>query len=88
MTGGTNSVDFPTTLNAYLSNYQDSTKADAFISKITSNGNQLMYSSYYGTDQYDQSYFVEIGNNNFLHVNNLIFNGYYRKKTWCYISFK
>ncbi|MDC0204233.1 gliding motility-associated C-terminal domain-containing protein [Flavobacteriales bacterium] len=68
VTGGTNSADFPTTTNAYLTNYQDSTKADAFISKIASNGNQLMYSSYYGTDQYDQSYFVEIGSNNSIYL--------------------
>jgi len=68
VTGGTNSADFPTTINAYLNNYQDSTKADAFISKITSDGNQLIYSSYYGTDQYDQSYFVEIGNNNSIYL--------------------
>ena len=45
--------------------YSDS---DAFISKITSNGNQLMHSSFYGTDQYDQSYFVEIGSNNSIYL--------------------
>ena len=61
VTGGTNSDNFPTTNNAYLNNYQDSIKADAFIAKINSQGTQLISSSYYGTEEYDQSYFVEIG---------------------------
>lgn len=61
VTGGTNSSDFPTTTNSYQSSYQDSIRADAFITKISSNGNQILSSSYFGTNQYDQSYFVEIG---------------------------
>ena len=64
VTGGTNSVNFPTTANSYLTNYQDSIRADAFISKISYNGTQILYSSYYGTAEYDQSYFVELGSNN------------------------
>ena len=61
VTGGTNSANFPTTTGAYQNTYQDSIKADAFVTKISSNGAQLLASSYFGTNYYDQSYFVEIG---------------------------
>ena len=44
VTGGTNSSDFPTTTNSYQSSYQDSIRADAFITKISSNG-CLLYTS-------------------------------------------
>ena len=61
VTGGTTSSDFPITANTYQTVHQDSLRADAFISLINSEGSQLLSSSYYGTEQYDQSYFVEIG---------------------------
>jgi len=61
VTGGTTSTDFPITATAYQTLHQDSVKADAFISLINSEGTQILSSSYYGTEQYDQSYFVEIG---------------------------
>ena len=64
VTGGTNSTNFPTTSGAYLTAYQDSLKADAFITLINSSGSQILSSSYYGTDEYDQSYFVELGSTN------------------------
>ena len=68
VTGGTNSSDFPTTSNAHQTNYQDSINADAFIAKVSSNGNQILSSSYFGTEKYDQSYFVEIGNTNLVYL--------------------
>lgn len=61
VTGGTTSADFPTSTNAYQTIHQDSVRADAFISLISSDGAQILSSSYYGTEQYDQSYFVEVG---------------------------
>ena len=61
VTGGTTSADFPISANAYQTVHQDSVKADAFISLISSDGAQILSSSYYGTEQYDQSYFVEAG---------------------------
>ena len=61
VTGGTASALFPTTSNAYQTIHQDTLKADAFISLISSNGSQILYSSLYGSPAYDQSYFVEIG---------------------------
>ena len=61
VTGGTTSALFPTTYNAYQTLHKDTLKADAFISLISSNGSQIIYSSFYGSTAYDQSYFVEIG---------------------------
>ena len=61
VTGGTNSTNFPTITGSYQSTYQDSIKADAFVTKISSDGAHLLASSYFGTNYYDQSYFVEIG---------------------------
>ena len=48
VTGGTASALFPTTANAYQTLHQDTLKADAFISLISSNGSQILYSSLYG----------------------------------------
>lgn len=61
VTGGTQSDDYPTTLGAYQTTFQDSLQADAFVSLLSSSGNQLLSSSYYGSEAYDQSYFVEVG---------------------------
>ena len=60
VTGGTNSNNFLTTTNAYQSNYQDSIRADAFITHISSDGNSIINSTYFGSEFYDQSYFVEL----------------------------
>jgi gliding motility-associated-like protein len=68
VTGGTISSDFPTSTNAYQDSYQDSINADAFITKISSNGSQVLASSYFGTSQYDQAYFVEIGSTNAVYL--------------------
>ena len=59
VTGGTISNDFPTTTNSYLDHYQDSTSADGFVTLIKQNGTQILASTFIGTEQYDQSYFVE-----------------------------
>ena len=61
VTGGTTSASFPITSNAYQTIHKDTINADAFISLISSNGDQILYSSLYGSPAYDQSYFVEIG---------------------------
>ena len=61
VTGGTTSASFPTSSNAHQTVHQDTLNADAFVSLISSNGNHILYSSLYGSLEYDQSYFVEIG---------------------------
>ena len=60
LTGGTNSYNFPSSSNAFQSNYQDSIRADAFITHVSSDGNLIINSTYFGTEFYDQSYFVEL----------------------------
>ena len=60
VTGGTNSDNFPVTPNTFNTTFLDSLNADAFISHISSDGNTLINSSFFGSEYYDQSYFVEL----------------------------
>ena len=57
--GGTISRDFPITPNASMPNYQGGL-ADGFIAKVSSDGLTLLNSTYLGSTEYDQCYFVEI----------------------------
>ena len=68
VTGGTNSEDFPVTQNAYQLIYQDSVNADAFVTKISALGNYIMHSTYYGTNEYDQSYFIEYSSKDLVYL--------------------
>lgn len=61
--GGTNSTNFPTTSGAYQTTYGGGT-ADGFISKISYHGHRLISSTYFGSDAYDQVYFVRTGKHN------------------------
>ena len=63
VSGGTQSTNYPVTNQAYQSNYGGG-RSDGFIAKVSSNGQQLMASTYYGSDQYDQVYFVETDRQN------------------------
>ena len=58
-TGGTKSTNFPTTNNALNQNYQQGS-ADGWVSKISNNGQNLLASTYLGTNNYDQSFFVQL----------------------------
>lgn len=58
ITGGTTSSNFPTTSGVIHPNYGGNT--DGFLSKVSSNGTALLASTYIGTNQYDQSYFVQL----------------------------
>ena len=58
VTGGTQSSNFPTTPLAYDTGYNADT--DGFIMHISSNGNTVLESTFFGTNAYDQSYFVEL----------------------------
>ncbi len=58
--GGTNSTNFPTTPGAYQTSYGGGS-ADGFVSKISYHGDRLISSTYYGSDSYDQVYFVRTG---------------------------
>ena len=62
VSGGTNSLQFPTTASAIQPNFQGG-RCDGFVSEIKHNGNQLLHSTYYGSNEYDQVYFVDLDRN-------------------------
>ncbi len=55
--GGTVSDNFPVTTGAYNTTHNGGT-TDGFVSKINNNGNQLLASTYFGSNTYDNAYFV------------------------------
>ena len=63
VTGGTESSNFPTTAGAYHTTYQGGA-ADGFLLHLNSTGTGLLASTFVGTNQYDQSYFVKLDKNN------------------------
>ncbi len=58
ITGGTRSLDLPTTAGALTATYQGG-NADGFVAKLSNDGSSLLHCTYYGTGSYDQSYFIE-----------------------------
>ncbi|MBR1769785.1 MAG: gliding motility-associated C-terminal domain-containing protein [Bacteroidales bacterium] len=59
ITGGTVSEDFPTTTGSYNTTFNGGT-ADAFICRISSDGTILEHSSFFGSPEYDQAFFVRL----------------------------
>lgn len=57
-TGGTSSIDFPSTAGA-LSTVYNSGLADGFITKIQSNGASILRSTFIGTSSYDQAFLIQ-----------------------------
>lgn len=57
--GGTTSLDFPTTAGALYPLYQGG-QADGFVCEFTFTGNTLLNSTFIGTANYDQAYFVQL----------------------------
>ena len=57
--GGTSSSDLPNATGGYFGTYQGG-KADGFVAKATSDGTNLIQTSYLGMGLYDQAFFVEI----------------------------
>jgi gliding motility-associated-like protein len=58
VTGGTSSSNFPVTGGAFNQTYGG--QIDGFLTRIQSNGANIMQSTFIGTPQYDQSYFVQL----------------------------
>jgi len=56
--GGTQSIDFPITSNAYQFSYGGGA-ADGFIARINQNATAIEACTFLGYDNYDQSYFVK-----------------------------
>lgn len=59
VTGGTGSSNFPVRGSAFQTHNGG---IDAFVTVINSLGTQIMHSILYGTNKYDQAYFVELDN--------------------------
>ena len=59
VTGGTRSSDFPVTTGSYKTAYGGG-KCDGYVCKIKQNGSTIMHATYIGTNNYDQSYFVQL----------------------------
>ena len=66
VTGGTESSNFPTTANSIKPAYSGG--IDGFITHLSTFGNAITESSYIGTASYDQSYFVQIDNQNNIYL--------------------
>lgn len=66
VSGGTRSLNFPVQ-NALQSNYQGG-RADGFIAKIHQSGSGILHSTYYGTNSYDQIYFVDVNNDDEVYI--------------------
>ncbi len=67
ITGGTNSTDFPTTAGVLYPTAPGGT-ADGFIAVLNNAGTSLLRSTYLGTNQYDQTYLIEIDASGNLYV--------------------
>lgn len=63
LTGGSASTTFPTMNSSYSPNFNGG-RADGFVTHINKNGEQIINSTFYGSSLYDQSYFVELDNDN------------------------
>jgi len=57
--GGTVSNDFPTTAGVYNTTFNGGT-TDGFVTEISNNGQSILKSTYFGSDAYDQAYFVRL----------------------------
>ncbi len=65
--GGTRSDNFPIEGNALQEDYAGGA-ADGFFTKVINEGQQIVYSTYYGSTAYDQLYFTETDTEDNLYV--------------------
>ena len=79
--GGTSSTNLTTSATAYASDYLGGS-VDAFVTHFSNDGGNIINSTYFGSDQYDQSYFIELDNDGEVYLlgqslapnNTLVFN--------------
>ena len=65
--GGTNSNDFVRSTNAIDTAYTG-VRCDGFITKINTTGSSVLNSTYFGSDVYDQIYFIELDREDSVYV--------------------
>ena len=86
LAGGTISTNFPHTTGAFQI-VNKGGRTDGFIAHISQNGNSLLQSTYYGSAEYDQNYFVRTDKPGYVYVfgqtedttGRFIFNAAYNK---------
>jgi gliding motility-associated-like protein len=66
VSGGTSSNNFPMT--AGVVDTSQNGGIDAFVSLISENGSNIIHSTYWGSNDYDQSYFVETDDNDDVYI--------------------
>jgi|10_taG_2_1085330.scaffolds.fasta_scaffold01934_5 gliding motility-associated-like protein len=62
LTGGTNSTNFPSSVNAYQNTFVGG-RSDGFVTRVAKNGSQILNSTFFGSTTYDQNYFIELDKN-------------------------
>ncbi len=67
VTGGTISNNFPITTNAYDTTF-DGGATDGFLALVSYNGNELLSSTFFGSNKFDLSYFVRCDRNGYPHI--------------------
>lgn len=67
ITGGTTSASFPITPGVIYPSQQGG-RADGFIAHVSKDGQSILHATYYGTNAYDQIYFIELDNLNTVYL--------------------
>jgi gliding motility-associated-like protein len=67
ITGGTTSLNFPVSFGAVYPSFMGG-QADGYVSILSPNASTLIRSTYYGTNEYDQSYFVELDSDDNVYI--------------------
>ncbi len=67
VTGGTVSTDFTTTAGALYTANQGG-RCDGFVTQLDQTGTSILYSTYFGSDSYDQAYFIELDRKDSVHI--------------------
>lgn len=67
VTGGTVSTDFPVTAGTISGSFNGGS-ADGYVTILSPDLSEILHSTYYGTNQYDQLYFVQLDNEDNIYV--------------------
>lgn len=67
VSGGTRSSTLVTTANAYEPTYLGGT-VDAFITQFAADGSSMLNSTFFGSSEYDQAYFIELDNTDSVYI--------------------
>lgn len=66
LAGGTGSVDFPVTTDAYQTDFAG--EVDGWIAKVAADGTTMLHCTYTGTDAYNQIYFLDLNTDEDVYV--------------------